>query len=434
MFGLTPEALAFVVFSLGMLVLMGTGMNMGLALVLTGAGMAWVLDFWDTQLLAQNLVAGVDSFPLLAVPFFILAGELMNSGGISRRIIDMAQAWVGHIRGGLGYVAIGAAVLMASMSGSALADTAALATILLPMMRQQGYPMNTSAGLIASGGIIAPIIPPSMPFVIYGVTTNTSISALFVSGIVPGLMMGAGLIFAWRWVLRGMDLPQGQPLPMKDRLRATARAFWAMLMPIIIIGGMKTGVFTPTEAAVVAVFYGLFVGMVIHRTITVRDLFPILRESGELSAVILIVVSLAGIFAYSLSTLGVIDPVANAIVNSGLGEYGVLALLIVLLITVGMFLDGISIFLIFVPLLLPIMQHYHWDPVWFGVILTLKVALGQFTPPLAVNLMVSCRIAGVRMESTVRWVGWMLLAMFLVMVLVIAFPPLALWLPARLGY
>jgi TRAP-type C4-dicarboxylate transport system permease small subunit len=186
MLGMTPEAMAFVVFSVGMLVLMGIGMNMALALVLTGAGMAWVLDFWDTQLLAQNLVAGVDSFPLLAVPFFILAGELMNSGGISRRIIDMAQAWVGHIRGGLGYVAIGAAVLMASMSGSALADTAALATILLPMMRQQGYPMNTSAGLIASGGIIAPIIPPSMPFVIYGVTTNTSISALFVSGIVPG--------------------------------------------------------------------------------------------------------------------------------------------------------------------------------------------------------------------------------------------------------
>src|SRR5574343_1765981 len=252
MFNMSPESQAFVVFSVGMLVLMGSGMNMGLALVLTGAGMAWVLGFFDAQLLAQNLVGGVDSFPLLAVPFFILAGELMNSGGISRRIIAMAQAWVGHIRGGLGYVAIGAAVLMASMSGSALADTAALATILLPMMRQQGYPMNTSAGLIASGGIIAPIIPPSMPFVIYGVTTNTSISALFLSGVVPGLIMGAGLIVAWKLTLRRIDLPEGEPMPLGQRLRVTAKAFWAMVMPLIIIGGMKTGVFTPTEAAVVA--------------------------------------------------------------------------------------------------------------------------------------------------------------------------------------
>jgi tripartite ATP-independent transporter DctM subunit len=227
----SPEAQAFLVFSIGMLVLMGIGMNMALALALTGAGMAWVLGFWDAQLLAQNLVAGVDSFPLLAVPFFILAGELMNSGGISRRIIDMAQAWVGHIRGGLGYVAIGAAVLMASMSGSALADTAALATILLPMMKRQGYPMATSAGLLASGGIIAPIIPPSMPFVIYGVTTNTSISALFVSGIVPGLMMGGGLILAWMWVLRGLTLPADAKLPLAQRLRATAKAFWACSCP-----------------------------------------------------------------------------------------------------------------------------------------------------------------------------------------------------------
>ena len=245
---MSPEALAFVVFSAGMLVLMGIGMNMALALVLTGAGMAWVLGFWDTQLLAQNLVAGIDSFPLLAVPVFILAGELMNSGGISKRIIDMAQAWVGHIRGGLGFVAIGAAVLMASMSGSALADTAALATILLPMMKRQGYPMATSAGLLASGGIIAPIIPPSMPFVIYGVTTNTSISLLFLSGIVPGLIMGIGLLVAWKLVLGKIELPAGEPLPMKERLRATAKAFWAMLMPLIIIGGMKSGVFTPTAA------------------------------------------------------------------------------------------------------------------------------------------------------------------------------------------
>eukprot|EP01034_Spumella_vulgaris_P034913 gene34912-43051_t len=213
----------------------------------------------------------------------------------------MAQAWVGHIRGGLGYVAIGAAVLMASMSGSALADTAALATILLPMMRQQGYPMNTSAGLIASGGIIAPIIPPSMPFVIYGVTTNTSISALFVSGIVPGLMMGAGLIFAWRWVLRDLDLPKGEPLPVKDRLRATARAFWAMLMPLIIIGGMKSGVFTPTEAAVVAAFYALVVALFIHREMRVPEIYGVLVRAAKTTSIVMFLCAGAQVASYMIT-------------------------------------------------------------------------------------------------------------------------------------
>src|SRR5438876_979596 len=298
---MTAEGQAFVVFSAGMLVLMGIGMNMALALVLTGAGMAWVLGFWDTQLLAQNLVAGVDSFPLLAVPFFILAGELMNSGGISRRIIDMAQAWVGHIRGGLGYVAIGAAVLMASMSGSALADTAALATILLPMMRRQGYPMNTSAGLLASGGIIAPIIPPSMPFVIYGVTTNTSISALFVSGIVPGLIMGAGLIVAWKWVLRRIELPAGEPLPLRERLRATAKAFWAMLMPVIIIGGMKTGIFTPTEAAVVAAFYALVVALTVHREMKIAEIQHVLVRAARTTAIVMFLCAGAQVASYMIT-------------------------------------------------------------------------------------------------------------------------------------
>src|SRR5690606_16427566 len=199
-------------------------------------------------------------------------------------------------------------------------------------------------------------------------------------------------------------------------------------------GGMRMGYFTPTEAAVVAVFRSLFVGMCVHRTIKIRDLFLILREAAELSAVIMLVVTLAGIFAWALSTLSVIDPITHAIVNSGLGEYGVMALLTVLLVVLGMFLDGISIFLIFVPLLMPIVAAYQWDAVWFGVILTLMVAVGQFTPPLAVNLMVSCRIAKVPMESTVQWVMWLLMSMFVVLVLVIMFPELALWLPRYLGF
>lgn len=422
MMAMGPEAQAFLVFSLGMLVLMGTGMNMGLALVLTGAGMAWVLDFWDAQLLAQNLVAGVDSFPLLAVPFFILAGELMNSGGISRRIIDMAQAWVGHIRGGLGYVAIGAAVLMASMSGSALADTAALATILLPMMRQQGYPMNTSAGLIASGGIIAPIIPPSMPFVIYGVTTNTSISALFVSGIVPGLMMGAGLIFAWRWVLRGMDLPQGEPLPIKDRLRATVRAFWAMLMPLIIIGGMKTGVFTPTEAAVVAAFYALVVALFIHREMKLADIYGVLVRAAKTTSVVMFLCAGAQVASYMITLADLPN-----VLTSWLGPLVenprlLMAVMMIVLVLIGTALDLTPTILIFAPVMLPIAVKAGIDPVYFGLMFVLNGAIGLITPPVGTVLNVVAGVGRISMHSVIKGVNPFLLTYVLILALLVVFP------------
>ncbi len=422
MLGMTPEAMAFVVFSLGMLVLMGTGMNMGLALVLTGAGMAWVLDFWDAQLLAQNLVAGVDSFPLLAVPFFILAGELMNSGGISRRIIDMAQAWVGHIRGGLGYVAIGAAVLMASMSGSALADTAALATILLPMMRQQGYPMNTSAGLIASGGIIAPIIPPSMPFVIYGVTTNTSISALFVSGIVPGLMMGVGLIFAWRWVLRGMVLPQGEPLPIRDRLRATVRAFWAMLMPLIIIGGMKTGVFTPTEAAVVAAFYALVVALFVHREMKLADIYGVLVRAAKTTSIVMFLCAGAQVASYMITLADLPNVLTNWLGPLVENPRLLMAVMMIVLVLIGTALDLTPTILIFAPVMLPIAVKAGIDPVYFGLMFVLNGAIGLITPPVGTVLNVVAGVGRISMHSVIKGVNPFLITYVLILALLVVFP------------
>jgi tripartite ATP-independent transporter DctM subunit len=417
------EAQAFLVFSLGMLVLMGTGMNMGLALVLTGAGMAWVLDFFDTQLLAQNLVAGIDSFPLLAVPFFVLAGELMNAGGISRRIIDMAQSWVGHIRGGLGYVAIGAAVLMASMSGSALADTAALATILLPMMRQQGYPMNTSAGLLASGGIIAPIIPPSMPFVIYGVTTNTSISALFLSGIVPGLMMGVGLIFAWRWVLRGIDLPPGhEPLPMRDRLRSTAKAFWALLMPVIIIGGMKTGVFTPTEAAVVAAFYALAVSLFVHREMKLFDVYGVLVRAAKSTSIVLFLCAGAQVCSYMI-TLADLPSVLTGWLGPLVENPRVLmAVMMIVLILVGTALDLTPTILIMAPVMLPIAVKAGIDPVYFGLMFVLNGTIGLITPPVGTVLNVVAGVGRISMHSVIKGVNPFLMTYVLILSLLVVFP------------
>ncbi|MBL8351707.1 MAG: TRAP transporter large permease subunit [Burkholderiaceae bacterium] len=419
---MSPEGLAFVVFSAGMLLLMGIGMNMALALVLTGAGMAWVLGFWDTQLLAQNLVAGVDSFPLLAVPFFILAGELMNCGGISRRIIDMAQAWVGHIRGGLGFVAIGAAVLMASMSGSALADTAALATILLPMMRQQGYPMATSAGLLASGGIIAPIIPPSMPFVIYGVTTNTSISALFVSGIVPGLVMGAGLIVAWKWVLRRIELPQGEPLPLRERLHATARAFWAMLMPIIIIGGMKTGVFTPTEAAVVAAFYALTIALFVHREMRIAELRGVLVRAGKTTAIVMFLCAGAAVASYMI-TLADLPATLTGWLGPLVDNPRILmAVMMVVLVLIGTALDLTPTILIFAPVMLPIAVKAGIDPVYFGLMFVLNGAIGLITPPVGTVLNVVAGVGRLSLHQVIKGVNPFLLTYTLILALFVVFP------------
>lgn len=419
---MSSEGQAFVVFVVGMLVLMGIGMNMALALVLTGAGMAFVLGFWDTQLLAQNLVAGVDSFPLLAVPFFILAGELMNSGGISRRIVTMAQAWVGHIRGGLGYVVIGAAVLMASMSGSALADTAALATILLPMMRQQGYPMHTSAGLIASGGIIAPIIPPSMPFVIYGVTTNTSISALFVSGIVPGLIMGAGLILAWRWVLRDLDLPRGNPLPMKDRVSATGKAFWALLMPIIIIGGMKSGVFTPTEAAVVAAFYAMLIALFVHREMKVVELYGVLVRAAKTTSIVMFLCAGAAVASYMITLsdlpsllIGWLGPLVES-------PKLLMLVMMLVLIVVGTALDLTPTILIFAPVMLPIAVKAGIDPVYFGLMFVLNGAIGLITPPVGTVLNVVAGVGRMSLHQVIKGVNPFLLTYTVILFMFVLFP------------
>ena len=428
--------LLFVAFLLMMLV----GVPIGAALGLAGAA-AIALANQDAQwfgLLAvpQNFYAGLGKYPLLAIPMFVLVGSIFDRSGVAARLVNFAVAIVGRGPGMLPLVAIGVAMFMGGISGSGPATAAAVGGVMIAAMHRAGYPAGFSASVVAGAAATDILIPPSVAFIVYSVLVpGASVPALFAAGLFPGMLAGLALIIPAVWLARRHGMGQLEAsLPRPPFWKSLREAAWGLAAPVLILGGMRMGWFTPTEAAVVAVFYGLFVGMVVHRSIGVRDLFDILREAGELSAVILIVVSLAGIFAFSLSTLGVIDPITQAIVNSGLGSTGILLLVLALLLVLGMFLDGISILLIFVPLLYPLMVHYQWDVVWFGVLTVLTVAIGQFTPPMAVNLMVASKIAQVRMEATTRWVLWLVLAMTVAMLMVLQWPQIALWLPHKLGY
>lgn len=401
---------------------MTIGMPIAMALLLTGVGLMWHLDFFNTQLLAQNLQAGFDNFPLLAVPFFIVAGELMNAGGLSRRIIDMARTFVGHIPGGLGYVAVFASVLLASMSGSAIADTAALATILLPMMRQHNYPLSYSTGLLASGGIVAPIIPPSLPFIIYGVTTNTSISKLFISGIVPGLLMGSALLLTWRFVAHKHGLPAMERHDWAQRRRALSEGAWAIGMPVIILGGIRFGVFTPTEAAVVAAVYAFLVARFIYKALNWTQCYAVLVSSSKTTAIVMFLCGAATVAAYMITLADL--PNQLAVLFEPIMDKPTLfmACMVVFLLLVGTSMDLTPIILIFAPVCLPLAMKAHIDPIYFGFMFIFTGCLGLITPPVGTVLNVVAGVGRVRMESVIKGVTPFLAVYLVLLCIFILFP------------
>ena len=418
--------MTLIIYVATLLFFVAIGTPISFALLGCALSLMWFLGMNDPQIVVQNMWDGANSFPLLAVPFFMLAGEFMNAGGMTSRIIKLAMAWVGHIRGGLGYVAVIAAVIMASLSGSAVADTAALAAILLPMMKTAGYDMPRSGGLIAAGGIIAPVIPPSIGMILLGVAGQVSIAKLFLAGIVPGILMGAAIMGTWYIVARKDDVVVEPRVSMNVRLSETRKAFWALLLPIIIIGGLKTGFFTPTEAAVIAAIYALFVGLFIYREIEFRQLYALFLAAAKTTAIVLFLVAAASVSAWLVTAVNIPEQLGQ-VLEPFMGNKTLLMIVLMLLgLVMGCVLDFTPNILIMTPVLIPIVIKAGIDPVYFGVVYILNQSLGLITPPVGAVLNVISTIGRMPMNKVAGGVLPFLAAESAVLFLLVIFPDIVL--------
>jgi TRAP-type transport system large permease protein len=417
---------------------MALGMPIAYALLVCGVALmaflaaTGMLSSFDAQILAQRFVDGADNFPLLAVPFFLLAGEFMNAGGLSKRIVNLGVAWVGHFRGGLGYVTVIAAIIMASLSGSAVADTAALAAILIPMMKAAGYDVKRSAGLVAAGGIIAPVIPPSIGFIIFGVAGNVSITKLFLAGIVPGVMMGIAIGIAWWWVAKRENVQPAPKMPMSERWKVTWRSVFAIALPVIIIGGMKAGVFTPTEAAVVAAVYAFIVGKFIYRELQWSQIYGLFLAAGKTTAVVMFLVSAAMVSAWLITVANIPTEVANLMSPFMHNQTLLMFVMMVLIVIVGTALDFAPTVLILTPVLMPVVLKAGIDPVYFGVLFIMNNAIGLITPPVGTVLNVVSGVAKISMDDAFKGVMPFFIAQLCVLFLLVFVPefvtvPLKWW-------
>lgn len=415
------------------LVLMVLGVPIGTALGIAGAATVYYFDL-GIGMLGVNFSNGIASFPLLAIPFFILAGVILERTKLAATIARFFELLMGEAVGGLAIVAVLTCMFWGALSGSGPATTAAVGLILLSPMIRHGYDKHFAAATIANASDLSIIIPPSIAFIIYGNITSVSVSALFVAGIVPGLITGAGTVLvayliSRRRGYRGLER-RGSA---KEILAALKDSFWAILTPVIILGGIYTGIFTPTEAAVVAVFYSLFVAVVVYRSVTWRDLVDILVDASVTSSVIMFIVVFAGIFTWAASVIGVIDGAAAALIRVSPNAVVLIILVNLLLLALGMVIDAISISYLVMPILLPVLAAFHIDPLWYGVIFISALAIGQATPPVGVNLFTAANLIRGDLDAIAREAIWFVLMDVVVLVILSLFPILSQYLPIAAG-
>ncbi|MCR4705701.1 MAG: TRAP transporter large permease [Lachnospiraceae bacterium] len=384
---------------------------------------------------AQNIVRGVDSVPLMAIPFFVLAGEVMNVGGISQRIVRFAKALLGHVRGGLGYTSVFASMLFAGISGSAIADTTAVGSILLPLMEEDGYEKDESTALIISAGTIGPIIPPSMPMIIFGCCASVSISKLFMGGIIPGLLIGLALMIMWMFHCKKRPeiYKKHKKATAKERFHALKEAIWAILLPVIILGGVLTGVCTATECGVVAVFYALFVGFFVYRELKPKHILPILISTVKSTASVMFVVGTATLAAYYITTAGIPGMLTETLLSISDNKFVVILLINILLLLVGCVMDLTPAILILAPILVPVITQLGYDPIWFGVVMVCNLCIGIITPPVGTVLYVGCGLSGLSMMEVVKPCLKFMAAMFICLMIISYIPELVMLIPNLMG-
>jgi tripartite ATP-independent transporter DctM subunit len=423
------------IFLIALLSLVLIGMPVGFAMGVTSILVLIIdrgIDAIPYGIVAQRMIYGVNSFPLLAIPFFLLVGRLMNTAGITDRIFGFCNALIGHVRGGLGHVNILASMIFAGMSGSAVSDAVGLGQMEIKAMKDEGYDIDFSAAVTAASATIGPIVPPSIPMVLFGVLGNVSVGALFIGGLIPGALMGLFMMLTVTVVAKRRGYPVRQRSSFGFVLRSTARAFFPLLSPAILIGGIWLGMFTPTEAAAVAVVYSLLLGMAFYRQINIRMLIKVMREALDDAAILLFIISAASLYGWLLARYRITVIIAESILSITQEPMLILLIINVFLLIVGFFMESLAAINILTPILMPLALKIGVNPIHFGVMMVLNLMIGLITPPVGMVLYATQRVAGVPFDKLQRAVLIFFIPLILVLIAIITIPALTTWLPSTI--